>query len=290
MKRPLVPVALLYVGGILIARFISLPPLLLLAGSLSLAALTLAWPRARLVGLCTLIVLTGWTNHTLRTAILSPHDLRRILGEQPEIVTVRGTLRETPTQRVYERDQQESWRTMARVDVTALRLNRQSWQPAAGRMAVTTQGILSTNFFAGQEVEITGVAGRPKIAAAEGTFDYRAYLKRTGDILPVAGGFRAGLASCLFPVDAAAGGSVSRVGAPGAGARIAGRRRVAAPGMGAHAGVENRPHRGSLRTVRSGRHLSYLRRGRAAHGDHLRHLLLLVSRAASAPRACAGWC
>ena len=89
-------------------------------------------------------------------------------------------LRETPTQRVYERGQQESWRTMARIDVTALRLNRQSWQPAAGRMAVTTQGILSTNFFAGQEVEITGVAGRPKIAAAEGTFDYRAYLNEQG--------------------------------------------------------------------------------------------------------------
>ena len=180
MKRPLVPVALLYVGGILIALIIPVPPLLLLAGSLGLAALTLAWPRARLAGLCALIVLTGWTNHTLRTAILSPHDLRRILGEQPEIVTVRGAVRETPTQRVYAHGQQESWRTMARIDVMALRLNRQSWQPAAGRMAVTTQGILSSNFFAGQEVEITGVAGRPKIAAADGTFDYRAYLNEKG--------------------------------------------------------------------------------------------------------------
>src|ERR1035437_4270217 len=180
MKRPLLPVALFYVGGILMARFISLPPLLLLACSLALAALTMAWLRARLVGLCTLIVLAGWTNQTLRTAILSPHDLRRILGEHPEIVTLRGTVRETPVQRVYERNQQESWRTMVRIDVTALRLNRQAWQPAAGRMAVTTQGILSTNFFAGQEVEITGVAGRPKIAAADGTFDYRAYLNQLG--------------------------------------------------------------------------------------------------------------
>ena len=180
MKRPLLPVALLYVGGILIACLISLPPLLLLAGALSVAALTLAWPRARLIGLCALIVLTGWTNYTLRTAVLSPHDLRRILGERTEIVTLRGILRETPTQRVYERGQQESWRTMARVDAAALRLNRQSWQPAAGRMAVTTQGILSTNFFAGQEVEITGVAGPPKNAAAEGTFDYRAYLNQLG--------------------------------------------------------------------------------------------------------------
>jgi hypothetical protein len=137
-------VALIYVGGILIALFIPVPPLFLLAGSLGMVALTLAWARVRLVGLCTLIVLTGWTNHTLRTAILSPHDLRRILGEQADIITIRGSVRETPTQRVYARGQQESWRTMARVEVTALRRNRRSWQPATGRMAVTTQGILST--------------------------------------------------------------------------------------------------------------------------------------------------
>ncbi|MCX6914871.1 MAG: DUF4131 domain-containing protein, partial [Verrucomicrobia bacterium] len=180
MKRPLVPVALLYASGILIALLIPVPPLPLLVSSLSLAVLTLAWPRARLVALGTLIVLTGWTNHALRTAIISPHDLRRILGEQPEIVTLRGMLSETPTQRVYERNQEESWRTMSRIDVTALRRNRQHWQPAAGRVAVTTLGILSTNCFVGQEVEITGVAGPPRVAVAEGMFDYRAYLKQQG--------------------------------------------------------------------------------------------------------------
>ncbi len=180
MKRPLVPVALLYVGGILIACFISLPPPLLLAGSLGAAALTLAWRGARLSLLCALIVLTGWTNFTLRTAIISPHDLRRILGDEPDIVTIRGTLHETPVQRVSERNSEESWRTLARIDVTALRPNRKPWQPATGRMAVTTRGLLATNFFVGQTVEITGVAGLPKIAFAEGTFDYRAYLREQG--------------------------------------------------------------------------------------------------------------
>ena len=180
MKRPLVPVALLYVGGILIACVIPVPPVFLLIGSLSLAGLTLAWPRARLIGLGTLLVLTGWTNHTLRTVIISPNDLRRILSEQPEIVTVRGFLCETPTQRVYEHNQEESWRTMARVDVTALRRNRQPWQSAAGPMAVTTLGVLSRSVFVGQEVEITGVVARPRIATAEGMFDYRAYLKQQG--------------------------------------------------------------------------------------------------------------
>lgn len=180
MKRPLVPVALLFVGGILMAGFISLPPPLLLAGSLGVAAVALAWPRARLAALVALIFLAGWTNQGLRTAILSPHDLRRILGEQPEIVTIRGTLREAPVQRVIERNEEESWRTLARIDVTALRANRKAWQPAAGLLAVSTKGTLSTNIFAGQTVEITGVVAPPKIAAAEGTFDYRAYLKEQG--------------------------------------------------------------------------------------------------------------
>jgi competence protein ComEC len=180
MKRPLLPVALLYVGGILIALFIRVPPVFLLAASLGVAALALAWGRVRMAGLCALIVLTGWTNHALRKTILSPHDLRLILHEQPDIATVRGTLSEAPTQRVYVRGQQESWRTMARMEVTALRRNRQSWQPAVGRIAVTTQGILSTNIFAGQDVEVTGVIGPPRIAAAEGLFDYRAYLRYLG--------------------------------------------------------------------------------------------------------------
>ena len=101
-----------------------------MAVSLGLLALTLAWARVRVVGLCALIVLTGWTNHTLRTAILSPHDLRRVLGEQPQIVTVRGTLRETPVQRVIERDEQETWRTLARVDVAALKSHLKIYYPS----------------------------------------------------------------------------------------------------------------------------------------------------------------
>jgi competence protein ComEC len=180
MKRPLMPVALLYVGGILIACFISLPPLVLLAGSLSVTVLALTWGRARPLALCALAFLAGWTNYTLQTAILSPHDLRRILGSEPQLATIHGTLREAPVQRVFEIEEEESWRTLARLEVTALRINHKPWQPAAGRLAVTTRGVLSTNIFAGQTVEVTGVINLPKIAAAEGTFDYRAYLKLQG--------------------------------------------------------------------------------------------------------------
>ncbi len=179
MKRPLLLVALLYVGGILLADFLFLPAPVLLAGSLGLAVVALTWSRARPLVLCALVLLTGWTNLILHTAALSPHDLRRILGNQAEIVTLRGTLRQTPSLRVYVCDEKESWRTMAQIDVTALRPNRQAWQPALGRVAITTPGTL-TNLFAGQIVEVTGVAAPPNVAVAEGTFDYQAYLRDQG--------------------------------------------------------------------------------------------------------------
>ena len=179
MKRPLTLVALLYLAGILIAGYTSLPPALLLASSLSLAAASLAWTRARSLLLCPLILLTGWTNAALRTAILSPRDLRCILGEQSELPTCRGRLRETPSYRVFVQDEKESWRTLAQIDITAIRPNRRPWQAATGRIAVSTPGML-TNLFAGQIVEVTGVAHPPKLAAAEGTFDYRAHLKQLG--------------------------------------------------------------------------------------------------------------
>jgi len=179
MKRPLVQVALLYVAGILVGRFIPLPLTTLLVAAFGLTVLATAWAHGRPLLVYPVIILTGWTNQTLHTAILSPNDLRTILGDQAEIVTVRGVLRETPSLRVFEQDEVESWRTMAQIDVTSLCPNRQSWRPAFGRIAVTTPGALS-NFFAGQIVEITGVARPPRIAVAEGTFDYRAYLKQLG--------------------------------------------------------------------------------------------------------------
>ncbi len=177
MRRPLILVALLYVTGILLGTFISAPLEWLMAQALILCLVALCWVRARQIVLPIILVMTGWTGEILHTAIISPDDLRRILGSQPELVTLRGTLRETPSWRVFVQDQKESWRTLCRVDVTAARLNHRKWQPAIGQVAVMTSGML-TNFFAGQIVEVSGVAHQPKTAAAEGTFDYRAYLQK----------------------------------------------------------------------------------------------------------------
>src|SRR5258708_3698029 len=164
MKRPLVVVVLLYVGGIGLAQLFSASWSWLIFVSLGLTLAALVWEKARSVLLTTVLMAVGWTNSELQTAIISPRDLRTLVGDKIDLATVRGTLRETPSQRVYERDDKESWRTMAQVDAREFRLDKQDWQPAFGRVAVTTPGILPAKFFAGQTVEITGILRKPKTA------------------------------------------------------------------------------------------------------------------------------
>ncbi len=179
MNRPLAIVALLYVGGVLLGGFLSLRLPWLFAFSLGLAGATFVWSAARVYLLALLAVLTGWTNLETRTAVISPCDLRTLVGTNVEFVTLRGALCDTPSQRVYEHRDKESWRTLARLEVAALQRDAH-WQPAFGRVAVATPGILGTNFFGGQTVEVTGVIRLPKGPAAEGLFDYRTYLSRQG--------------------------------------------------------------------------------------------------------------
>ena len=179
MKRPLGFVALLYGGGLLLGEFFrpSLP--LLFAIALGLAGLALGLARLRLHLIWPLLIFTGWTNMVWRTAVLSPYDLRRIVTDAPEEVVVRGTLPATPTARVYVRNETETTRTLAPLDVQAVCL-ADRWQPACGRIVVTTRGALPESFFAGQEVRVAGILAPPRRPVAEGLFDYRTWLRRQG--------------------------------------------------------------------------------------------------------------
>jgi competence protein ComEC len=126
-----------------------------------------------------LVLMAGLVNTTLQTSVVSPFDLRRIFGTEPHLVAVRGKMAETPSLRVYEEGDRSRWRTLARIQASALRLDKGEWQPAFGRIAVTTTAPM-TNLFSGQVVEVFGVAALPKVAVAEGTFDYRHYLEQQG--------------------------------------------------------------------------------------------------------------
>lgn len=179
MKRPLLPVALCYVGGLLLAYAVPLPLLFLFTVSFGLLLIALLFAKARNLLLWPLLVLVGWTNLTRHTAILSPQDLRLIAGNEPTLATLRGTLAETPSLRLHERNGKEFARTLVPLEVTAIATN-DHWQPALGRVLISMKGELPAEFFAGREVEISGVLAAPPGPIAAGLFDYRTYLARQG--------------------------------------------------------------------------------------------------------------
>ncbi len=178
MKRPLLLPALLIAAGIMGAE--------LSGGSWQVAAmasvvawLAALWPPARTIALGAGFFAVGRLAMLLAQASLAPHDLRRISGTDPEIVTLRGTILETPTLRLVERKGTLAGRTLVRVGVTALRRG-DGWQPAIGDVAVGTAGALSAEFFRTQRIEVTGVLRLPPGPVAEGLFDYRAALRLRG--------------------------------------------------------------------------------------------------------------
>jgi ComEC/Rec2-related protein len=179
MKRPLLAVVSCYVIGLLLAAFFQPPVAVAFVASFLVLVLALVLEKLRRWLIWPLLALVGWTNLASRTAVLSPNDLRALLGNDAANVKVRGNLIETPHIKIIDRDDQETNRTVAQVRVTALRREDQ-WQPADGEIVVTTPGTLPGNFFAGQPVEISGVIARPPPPLAEGLFNYRDYLQTRG--------------------------------------------------------------------------------------------------------------
>jgi competence protein ComEC len=177
IKRPLGIVAVLYACGVLIGNYVSLPLSCLLMISATLLVGTIFVPRLRSHFIRLLLIFIGWTNFTWHTVITHPTDLRVLLGNEPQLLTIRGTLAETPQLRVYPSDEGESLRTTARLNATAVQRGT-DWQPAYGQITVITPGELSEKFFRGQQVQIYGVIAPPPLPIAEGLFDYREYLKR----------------------------------------------------------------------------------------------------------------
>lgn len=177
MKQPLVAVALCYGAGVILGHFIEAPLLatFIVALVLTFAAIFLALARPLLLPL--LLFLFGWLNMSTREAIISPFDLRTVIREPAQLISVRGRLAESPAARVNVRNEAETWHTRAEIKVSEVRLPRGDWQPAFGWLMSRTPGVLSSNCFAGQIVEVTGIALIPSPPIAEGVFDYRRYLQ-----------------------------------------------------------------------------------------------------------------
>ena len=179
MNRPLASVVMAYAAGLLLAQIFQPPPAGLLVLTVFVLILALVSAKLRPFFFWPLLVLAGWTNFICHTAIISPNDLRTLLGNEPALVTVRGELAETPRLKITVRDESENWRNVARVQVTEIR-RLETFLPADGEILVTTPGLPGTNCFAGQRVEISGVIARPPPPLADGLFDFENYLATRG--------------------------------------------------------------------------------------------------------------
>lgn len=189
LKHPLLPVVACYAAGVWAGDRLPLP----LAAGFVLGTVTLVvawlWLRGRpwLLGLLAGVV--GWLNFQVRTLPLAPHDLRTLVGTEPNLVTVRGSLEAAPELHVTGWDTDDPVRTTARLRVRAVELDG-TWRAAVGRIAVRTRGEPPPEFFAGRTVEVFGVLRPPRPPRAPGLFDARRYFRSQGlELILEAGDF-----------------------------------------------------------------------------------------------------
>jgi competence protein ComEC len=179
MKWPFVAIVSAYAVGLLLAGLWPPPPAVLFEITFAVLALALLLGRFRPFLIWPLLALMGWTNLASRTVVVSPNDLRSLIGNEPAIVTVRGVLSRTPQLKIVQYNGRSVEHSRARVRVTEIRRDV-GWRPARGEILVSTPAPLPPDFFAGQAVEISGVIARPPPPLANGLFDYRNYLQTRG--------------------------------------------------------------------------------------------------------------
>src|SRR5438445_11824573 len=111
MKRPLLLVGLLYVAGILAGEYLPFLPVGLLWVLAGILLVTFVWPQGRSTLLYAAIFMAGSANVRLQESALSPNDVRNIVAEEPQIITVRGVLIETPVAHQHETSGRTGWTT-----------------------------------------------------------------------------------------------------------------------------------------------------------------------------------
>jgi len=125
--------------------------------------------------LTVMLVFFGWSNFIKQTAVISPHDLRLLIPREGAIVTVYGKMASSPNQRRTGFAE----RMLVQVNVKSILLDDQ-WQPAHGRILISTTDQLGAEYFAGRIIQVDGVLVPPETASSPGLFDYRNNLYRRG--------------------------------------------------------------------------------------------------------------
>src|SRR5271154_1469538 len=137
MKRPLAAVVSFYAIGLLLAEIFQPALSILFSISFFVLVLAIAVEKFRPILICLLLALAGWTNLIFHTAIISPNDLRNLIGNETEIVSVRGILTQSPQIKLSERDGEEIEHSLAQIKISEIRRD-ENWQPALGKIVIST--------------------------------------------------------------------------------------------------------------------------------------------------------
>ncbi len=196
MKYPFAAILPPYILGLLAARVLmpagwpALPWLFFLSICTALGTLTLARWRPWLLTL--LLFFCGWVNLAWQMAVLAPDDIRHRLGATPQLTAVRGILAEPPSFRITEKyntpklitDSHEEldpaeFHSLVTLKLSEVCLSNQ-WRRASGQLLLSAPFRLADSFQDGSRVEVLGVLQQPPGPAAEGLFDYQAFLQWLG--------------------------------------------------------------------------------------------------------------
>ena len=179
MKRPMVWVVVPYILGIALADTGWVPFWPALAVCAVLPMLAYAAKASRTVTLMPVLFGLGLANQTFHLDRLPVDDLRNQLGDGQQIVTLTGRLATTPEHRVSEINGEEYWRSMVELSVSEIETDTGRLS-ASGTVHVSAPFRLTKRYYAGRQVEVSGVIKRPPVAQANGMFSYRDYLARHG--------------------------------------------------------------------------------------------------------------
>jgi competence protein ComEC len=178
-RRPCTWLAIPLISGILVGEYIG--ELKILAFYILLTVITLALARLprRFILTILAIGLFGWINHQWHTRILSQNDLRLLIGNQPRIATIEGTVRSLPTSRATQTENGIRFQSQLVLDVRRIRFS-QRWQAAEGQVLVRVRKALLPNLFQGLEATVSGAIKHPDPPKVPGAFNYRRHLRFQG--------------------------------------------------------------------------------------------------------------
>ncbi|MGV3754974.1 MAG: ComEC/Rec2 family competence protein [Verrucomicrobiota bacterium] len=179
MKWPLAPVVLCLAGGIVAGDAPGVHGVMwwLLLAMLAGAVRWRKHRQASLLGL--LVFMAGWGNLRWHQEVFSERDLRVVLHEEADIVTLEGTLAEAPRERFVETKQGRKLHFSSLLEVQRLQ-RAGTWEEAEGRVFIRTPAPPPENLQRNQVVQVTGGIAPPNHAMIPGGFDFREYLAREG--------------------------------------------------------------------------------------------------------------